>query len=301
MKTNELLEVDKIISLIAVSDNHYLIMLAALIKSVEENHFTSEVINFHVVADKITNENKLKLMSSINPSIIRIIWHEMDQLLKGALRIPKDKSSYPLNIYMRLFFDLFIPKGVKRVLYLDCDMIVLNDISILYNIDLEGFPLGAVQDPKIKNFENEWGGILNYKELGLKGNSLYFNSGMLLIDCQRWAELGVTQKVVQCVEDNTNFINYPDQYGLNVVLSDNWLNIDKRWNSLSATESSTNPFVIHFTERKPIYKSYSNNMEYKEKFYNYLRKTAWHKFEPMTEFSRIRKKFSNVLTKYKPT
>lgn len=292
MHTNE-----STISVITVSDDHYVVMLAALIKSIEENHHSSESINFHVVADRVASTSKLKLEKSINPCIINILWHDMDELLIGSLKVPKDKSSYPLNIYMRLFFPLFLSKQVKKVLYLDCDMIVLKDVSELYNITLNGFPLAAVKDPKIQNFDNPWGGILNYKQLGLNGKSVYFNSGMLLIDCVKWAELDISQKVIKCVEENKNFVNYPDQYGLNVVFADNWLEVDSGWNTFSIAENTSKPFIIHFTERKPIYRSYSNNPEYRDKFFFYLRLTAWVNFRPLSEFYRITKKVRNIITK----
>lgn len=286
------------ITIITVTDTHYLVLLAALVTSIEENHHTGEPIEFHVVANGVMEKDRVKLNKSVSSCKTRIIWHSMQDVIPTSLRLPRDKSSYPINIYMRLLFPWFLGKQLTRVLYLDCDMIVLKDISELFHTDLGGFPVGACRDPKIQTFDNKWGGIRNYKELGLNGKSLYFNSGLLLIDCAKWNDMAITQKVIDCVAANKKYLNYPDQYGLNVVLADNWLNIDNRWNSFSVLEDISDPYLIHFTERKPIYRSYSNNLAAQEHFLYYLRKTHWANFKPITEVARITKKVLNIVKKF---
>lgn len=288
-----------LITIVTVTDKHYLVLLAALIKSIEANHTSPEAIDIHVVANGVPRNDRSKLDDSISQSSIRIIWHEMNNVVPKSIKVPKDKSSYPSNIYVRLFFPWFIDQKVTRVLYLDCDMIVLEDISKLFHSDLMDFPLGAVIDPKIRTFNNNWGGITNYKQLGLRGESFYFNSGLLLIDCIKWRELDLTQKVIDCATSNRSYLNYPDQYGLNVVLADNWMQLDSRWNSFSVIETTSRPFLIHFTERKPIYRSYSDNQSYKQEFLYYLKQTSWSSFKPISEISRLAKKAFNILSKYK--
>ena len=288
-----------LITIVTVTDKHYLILLAALIKSIEENHNSHETIDIHVVANGVPHNDRSKLNDSICKSSIRIIWHEMNNVLPKSIKVPNDKSSYPSNIYLRLFFPWFISREVTKVLYLDCDMIVLEDISKLFQTDLKGFPLGAVMDPKIRTFNNNWGGITNYEKLGLRGESLYFNSGLLLIDCIQWRELDLTQKVIDCATSNRSYLNYPDQYGLNVILADNWMQLDSRWNAFSVINNTLQPFLIHFTERKPIYRSYCDNQTYQQEFLYYLKKTRWANFKPISEFKRLAKKALNILSKYR--
>lgn len=287
------------IHILTVTDNHYLVMLAALIKSVEDNHLTNERILFHIIADAVSQRNRLKLESSLNSEKTTITWYEMKDVVPTSLRLPKDSSSYPINIYLRLFFPWILDKKIPKILYLDCDMLVLKDIGELFSIDLEDFTIGAVQDTKIKTFDNPWGGIKNYKKLAISGESLYFNSGLLLINCDKWNDLHITQKVIDCIDENKEYLNYPDQYGLNVVLCDQWLNLDARWNTFSTFKSSLNPFVIHFTERKPIYKSYSSSLYYQELFFFYLNRTMWKDFKRVPEHERLIKKLINVIEKFK--
>lgn len=286
------------ITIVTVADNHYLILLAALLKSIETNHHSGEIIDINIVGDNISDKNKNKFNSSFHNELVNIIWHDMKAVMPKSVKLPTDKTSYPLNIYMRLFFSAFIGGEVKRVLYLDVDMIVLSEISILYNTDLKSFPIGAVLDPKIKRFDNSWGGIKNYKELGLDGNTAYFNTGLLLIDVDRWKENNTTQKVIDCIEKNKSYLNYPDQYGLNVVFANEWFQIDRSWNTFATKAPDVLPDLIHFTERKPIYRSYAYSPKYQEIFFSYLKLTRWNTFKLISENHRYLKKIDNVIKKW---
>ena len=46
------------ITIVTVCDNHYLILLAALIKSIEINYKSDEQINLYVIEDHIASHNK---------------------------------------------------------------------------------------------------------------------------------------------------------------------------------------------------------------------------------------------------
>src|SRR5690606_11545668 len=116
MKAN----ISDLITIVTVTDKHYLVLLAALIKSIEENHASSEAIDIHVVADGVSQNYRSKLNDSVYRPSIRIIWHEMNKVVPTSIKVPNDKSSYPSNIYVRLFFPWFIDQKVTRVLYLDC-------------------------------------------------------------------------------------------------------------------------------------------------------------------------------------
>ncbi|MFY7899860.1 MAG: glycosyltransferase family 8 protein, partial [Chitinophagaceae bacterium] len=167
----------------------------------------------------------------------------------------------------------------------------------LFEIDLSNYVVAAVLDPRIITFDNNWGGVFNYKELGLPGNTSYFNTGLLLMNLTKWREQSVTEKIIRCIDEHKKFANYPDQYGLNVVLANQWLPLDTRWNHFSTIDPTEPPFLIHFVERKPIYQSYNYNASFKQTFYSYLQQTEWRNFTPIGESSRYIKKLKNVADK----
>ncbi|WP_316810264.1 glycosyltransferase family 8 protein [Pedobacter heparinus] len=283
------------ISIVGVCGNHFAVLLAALLKSLELNHRTDENIDFYIIDDKISYKNKLKLNRSVDKKTINLIWLKMSDCIPKQFDLPKDKSTYPIKIYMKLFIPYFMPEHVEKVIFLDVDMIMLEDVSVLWNIDLNGHPIAAAQDQFIKEVGN-WGGIQNYEDFNLTPDTKYFNTGLIVFDIKKWLNLNVTEKVLDCTNENQKFASFGDQYGLNAVLGKDWYQLDPLWNRYAYSEEER-PFNIHFTGRKPIYKTYEYNEHYKELFYNYLYQTEWKNFKPIGETSRYLSKLNNILSK----
>ncbi|MFY8024841.1 MAG: glycosyltransferase family 8 protein [Sediminibacterium sp.] len=287
----------KQLNIVVITNDHYVILLAALIKSIEANLINNHQLIFSIIDDKISLANKEKLTNSINHEISILKWINMDGLVPSHVDLPLDRTSYPLNIYMRFFIPYFMDESVEKVLYLDVDMIFQADVSALFEFDLSHHVVAAVQDSRIKTFNNSWGGIKNYKKLGLDGNTMYFNSGLMLMNLKLWRSLGITEKLVKCMNENINYANYPDQYGLNVILVNQWLVLDKKWNHFADLVSASDPYVIHFVQRKPIYKSFNGVQQFRDKFYYYLQMTEWKNFVRISEISRLANKSKIVFNK----
>jgi lipopolysaccharide biosynthesis glycosyltransferase len=286
------------IPVVVVTDEHYVIMLAALLKSIELNHKSGEKIDVYVIADGVKKSSRKKIRASVSEDMFSIIWISMEDTIPPGVKLPLDRTSYPVTIYLRLFIQYIVPKDTQKALFLDVDMIVLEDVSKLYNQNLGGNVIGAVQDPRLLTFDNSWGGIMNYKELGFAPDTKYFNTGLLLINTQEWAKQNLAQKVIDCINDNIKFANYPDQYGFNVVMANKWLELDTRWNYFASGDLEK-PYLVHFISRKPFYTSYEYNPQYKELFYKYLKLTEWRNAKPIGEVDRYFKKLRNIWVKVK--
>lgn len=284
------------ITIVCVCDNYYVTLLAALIKSIEINHLTNEMIQLYIIEDRVTENNKRKLQKSINSDIVKLGWIEMQNSIPSNLKLPSDGTTYPMNVYMRLFIPTLISPDISKVIYLDVDMIVQEDISNLWNIDIGENIVAAVIDPIIKIVSN-FGGIKNYEEFGLTPTTKYFNSGLLIIDVKKWLEFNIAEKVIKCINANKKFVKFADQYGLNAVLANKWSELNPLWNSHAEFEIEE-PFLIHFSGRKPIFNSYKNNQKYKTAFYKYLQQTEWRNFKPTGETKRYIKKLKNMIEKF---
>ncbi|MEI6048267.1 MAG: glycosyltransferase family 8 protein [Bacteroidota bacterium] len=283
------------ITIFTVCDNHFSVLLAALIKSIDVNHHSKEHLNFYIVGDKLTPVNKENLVKCTQSEKISFFWFEINDIIKDKSMLPLDGSSFPLIVYIRLFFPVFIPADVDKVIYLDVDMIVRKDISILWKTDLGDKIIGGVPD-RSEIVSCSWGGITNYKELGIDPETKYFNSGLLLISRSKWIEAHITEKIIDCISKNTKHANFPDQYGLNVIFANQWLELDSRWNSYSMLEKE-DPFLIHFIGIKPIFTSYHYVAKYKDEFFSYLKLTPWADYKPIGNYVRIFKKIWNKVYK----
>lgn len=285
------------ITLVAATDNHYCVLLAALIKSIEVNYNSERPIDLYIVGDGLTESNKDKLVQSFNSEILTFHWLKMEDVIPKDLTIPFDYSSYPKTIYVRLFIPYFLPETVSKAIYLDVDMIVQCNISELWSIELHESIVGAVPDP-LDTIGNPYSGIPNYKELGLNPSSKYFNTGLLVMNLTEWRNEQITVKVLNCVAENKEYAKLPDQYALNVVLYNRWLELDKTWNTFSNSEDDK-ANIIHFAHRKPIYKSYQYGSSHKNIFFHYLNMTKWKGFREISEIRRYAKKLYNLFEKVK--
>jgi lipopolysaccharide biosynthesis glycosyltransferase len=283
------------ITVFTVCDNHFSVLLAALIKSIDMNHHSGEHIDFYIVGDNLSSKNKQNLIKCADPGKVTFFWIDIKDIISDKSKLPLDGSSFPLIVYIRLFFPLFIPADVDKVIYLDVDMIVRKDISMLWNTDLGNKIIGGVVD-RSQTVSSSWGGLPNYQELNIDPDTKYFNSGLLLVSRSKWIEDNITEKILKCIADNSKYASFPDQYGLNVVFANQWLELDPRWNSYSVLEVE-DPYLVHFIGIKPIYTSYKYIKRYRDEFYAYLQLTPWADYKPIGNYIRLLKKIRNKLFK----
>src|SRR5688572_21732588 len=188
------------ITIVVACDDHYMILTAALLKSIEMNHLSGEPIEVYIVEDNVSVKNKTRLLNSSESMTIH--WIKMNEAIPEGMSLPVVNNTYPLNTFIRLFIPHFIPQDIKKVIFMDVDMIVLEDISKLWHINIDDHIIGAVTDSITKTIGN---GIENYEQLGLNPESKYFNAGLQLINTDKWREHHMTEKIVNLINENRIF------------------------------------------------------------------------------------------------
>ncbi|MGY4384235.1 lipopolysaccharide biosynthesis glycosyltransferase [Pedobacter sp. UYP24] len=286
------METPEIITLVFTCNNHFALMLGALLKSIIVNHKSEQHIQLFIINDNISLSNKNRINQITLDGKLNVTWLESAKIFEN-IKLPIDNSSFPRNVYMRLFIPSFLPLEIKKAIYLDADMICCTDISKLWKIDLGNFPVAAVKD-RSEVVSSEWGGIPNYEELNLDPNTPYFNTGLIVFNMDLWREESITQAIINAVEENIKYANFPDQYGFNVVLASKCLTLDFKWNCYSMLMEES-PNIIHFIGNKPIYQSYKDNQSYATEFYKYLELTAWRSFKPYSAYARYWNKALNKI------
>lgn len=282
----------KEITIVTVCDNNFTMLLAVLLRSIEENHHTPERVVVYVVENGMSKLNREKLEGSIVGDMLSLKWLKLKDVLPHN-KVPFDSTTYPLNIYVRLFIPHFLPVSVKRAIYLDVDMVVLTDISKLWYLDIGDKTIAVAPEPNGYVGDN----IKNFEELGLPPKGRYFNSGLILFNMERWRENGTTESVLSVIRNNRNFVFYPDQYGLNVALANDWLSLDPRWNTFSNVKEP-NPLIIHYIGYKPIYSDYVGERRYLNIFNSYLAKTLWKDYRVQSKYSRYVVKLFTKIKKF---
>jgi lipopolysaccharide biosynthesis glycosyltransferase len=147
----------------------------------------------------------------------------------GRLPLPTRISPYISEIsFARLLVPELLPH-LRRVLYLDADVLVLGDVAELWATPLDGAPLAAAVDPMVPTWDAERG-IHNPGLVAGREKTPYFNSGVLLMDAAQWRERGVPAAAVAYGVRERDRIVLSDQEILNAVLGGDFHALDEAWN-----------------------------------------------------------------------
>ena len=132
---------------------------------------------------------------------------------------------YPPAMYFRLLCGQVLPADVHRVIYLDPDIIVINDVTPLWQLDLRGKMLAAAAHRGVTKL------VDSVNQLRLGTNTSYFNSGVLVIDVDQAREKIRLADITEAIESYHDYLILPDQDILNFLYGDAILEIDEEvWN-----------------------------------------------------------------------
>lgn len=214
---------DNKINLVLASDDNYAQHAAITLMSAYEKCDKSYCIASYILDGGISEEKKVIINKSLS-------------IYNGTVEfIPVDTTrfensyisfQYTPAIYYRLDLPNVLANDVKKCLYVDCDLLFMDDISKLWNTDLQGMPIGAIEDIGLTTSKK--GRQEKLKSIGLKEDMCYFNSGVVLMDLQQWRERGFS-KIALDLAFHKKFISH-DQDILNLIFLNNWKQIDLRWN-----------------------------------------------------------------------
>lgn len=251
-------------------DSNYLRHFYALFTSVLHTN-RKHAIHVHAIITGVDADEQKRIQQYATANGAAISFYEIDEAFAQQFVLTGTWSS---AVYYRLFFPLLVPASVRRLLYLDTDTIVLNDLMPLYTTDFEGYPVAAVYDNWVKTAP----------QLGIPDEGNYFNSGMMLINVPVWNEQQVSQQVFAYLAAYPERIKYVDQCGLNAVLVNNWKKLHFRFNVLSSripeglSKKGRAAFlrdkvVLHYTLDRP-WKMLSKH-PYRHLYFQYLHQSPY--------------------------
>jgi len=212
-------------------------------------------------------------------------------------------AHYTLDNWTRLWVEYFFSPAINRVLYLDCDIIVLGDLAPLWRTDLEGALFGAVDIP---------GSSQGVTHLKMRAEDGYFNSGVLLIDLQQWRETRALDTVLRYIGQYPELMCYTlDQDALNACFCHRRKRLEYIWNvtwsffqsrfeiplgSAEIEQVRREARILHFNS-SPKPWSYFCEHPLRGEYQKYLNMTEWRGFVPpdRTIINRVRKSASRIL------
>ncbi|MEH7502244.1 glycosyltransferase family 8 protein [Neobacillus drentensis] len=248
------------IHIITAVNNDFAKHMAVMLFSLLENKKSKNPLIIHVLEADLSEQNKLKLKRLVSRYRAEICFIKMeDSLFKNCLIF----GHITKETYYRIKIPDLIGQQIQKALYLDSDMIIHDDITRLWETNINEVFLAAIEDPL---------GHYRVEDLAITENS-YFNAGVLLINVTKWREHSISEQVMRFIRENPSKIWWWDQDALNAILFDKWLKLEMKWNFQPLSQIPlTYPSIVHFTS--PM-KPWNGDPPLKEYYLYYANRLKW--------------------------
>ena len=212
------------VAVVLSSSERYVPYLAVTLQSIVEH------------ADPKRNYDICILTKDISQSQQQIlkIYYERDNVSLRFVSMKNFSNSYrqTKDITIETYFRIWVPrifKKFRKIVFLDSDLVVLDDLALLYDIDLKTYPIAAVDDYTLKCFLNNYHrhDRAYFKKLGIKKMNSLFNAGVLVWNMP-YVKADVVEILEKLLEERT--YTFFDQDVLNLYFNQNYYSLPLIYN-----------------------------------------------------------------------
>ncbi len=251
-------------NILLASDNNYTPLLAITLYSLLKNNETEfDKINIFILDGGISKTNKRRIESlcdefNVETPLEFIKYDNLEDTV--GMKI---KATRALTAYARLFAATLLPKSIDKIIYMDCDALVVDSLKKVWQLNIDDYYCGAVYDiaPKYNNlyldFPKDW---------------IQYNSGFLLINLKRWRDEDLENKFLNLIIEKKGEVFHNDQGIINVICKDKiytlpphynirspffevgydkflqWYGIDEYYSKKEVEDAIEHPVFIHLTQ-----------------------------------------------------
>lgn len=173
-------------------------------------------VSFHLAVDRLLPEDQARF-DDFTRLYRGTKIHIYDTTnVMASLPVPRAADGVPerLNrtVFLRILLPDFLPPAIRRIVYLDADLLCIGSLESLWQTALDGAILAAV--PYAPEAAAD-----HCRRLRLR-NSRYFNAGVMLIDTAAWRKARLTQRVLELCRTQPKRLLMLEQDALNCLLAD---------------------------------------------------------------------------------
>ncbi|GMH25875.1 hypothetical protein Nepgr_027718 [Nepenthes gracilis] len=176
-------------------DVEYLRGSIAAVHSILQHSFCPEGIFFHFL---VTETNLETLVRSTFPQLKFKVYYFDPEVVRSLISTSvRQALEQPLNYARNYLADLLEP-CVRRVIYLDSDLVVVDDISKLWSTSLGSRTIGAPEYCHAnftKYFTDGFWSDKRFSSTFDGRKPCYFNTGVMVLDLVKWRRAGYTKKI----------------------------------------------------------------------------------------------------------
>lgn len=253
------------IPIFLASDDNYLPYLAVTVKSIADNGTDGNIYDIKILTGGLSEERVDMLLSMDLPRVNIEIVNINDTVNDHRAGLRKRlRDYYSESIFYRIFIASLYPE-LDRAIYIDCDVVLVDDIAKLYDTDIGDCILGGVADESIPSvsefcdYVERWVGVAPER---------YINSGVLLINLDEFRRARIESLITELVATYNFDTVAPDQDYLNCLCKDRIYYLDLSWNKQPKQERRIPASHLHLIHYNMFNKPWHyHGVEYSDEFW----------------------------------
>ena len=252
------------------TDDKYVPYLDVAISSLIRNASTAYTYRIIILNTGIKQEN-IDLVKRNEREGFAIDFVDITEQVKDIQSRFKNVYHFSVVTYYRLFIASMFPQ-YKKIIYLDCDLVVLGDISKLYHTDLNGNIFAAGPEMFVQSTPE----FRRYAEVALGVDpDEYVNAGVLVVDLEQFRKHKIEEKFIDLITRYDFDLLDPDQAYLNYLCDGKILTLQSGWNKEPIPipcEGDLN--IVHYALYKKPWQY--DDVMYGEYFWEYAEKSPYY-------------------------
>ncbi|MBP5352863.1 MAG: glycosyltransferase family 8 protein [Alphaproteobacteria bacterium] len=204
-----------------ITDSNYVMPTIVAVKSMLFHKAENVVYHVYIVTTNLTAEDVAKLQSLQRHDFYIQIVNREDLIAQYMTLMQHRHVSHAA--LLKFFLPQIFPQ-LDKILYIDSDVLVQGDLSALYATDIGTSYAGVVRDT-LSVLGREY-----MQSLGI-ANKYYFNSGVLLLNLQKFREDDICQKLIDFRTEKEQ--DFMDQDAFNGVIGHQVRYLSYRYNFLN--------------------------------------------------------------------
>jgi len=260
----------EIIPIFFAVDDRYVPYLTVALRSLIDNSSKRYDYEINVLIDALEEGNKALLLS-MQTENVRLSFFDVAEKLKSICERLHMRDYYTKATYYRFFVPEMFPQ-YDRGVYLDCDIVITDDIANLCHAPMGRNLVAAVTDEIITDIEV----FANYSEKVLNiPRDEYFNAGILVMNLAEMRRYHIEEKFAKMLGERVYRVAQDQDY-LNKLCRNRVYYLSQRWNKtpMPHSDRSVTPKIAHY---KINFKPWRyDNIPYAELFWKYAKKTPFY-------------------------
>ena len=258
-------------------DDGYCPFLAVAIQSLIDHASPEYTYSIKVLNTDIGSSNKQKI-SKYERENVSIEFVDLNYYMRKVMDKLYTRDYYSKSTYFRLFIPNLYPQ-YDKALYLDSDIVVLDDIAALYHTEMGDDLVAAAPDdiiqfnPVFQTYVEKVVGVADYRR--------YFNAGVLLMNLDQMRRFRFQEKFVYLL-DKIRFQVAQDQDYLNRLCKGRVTFLDRTWNRMPIEDPRIKLEDVKLVHYNLAFKPWHfEDILYQEFFWMYASETEY--FEQIQE------------------